>query len=115
MGRSGARQHPPAPPRTRGQTSMTASPAFDHDSFVHRHVGTDASAQRHMLDTLGLESVDELIERAVPSTVLLEPDTEPAVPPGISETAALEELRTLAQRNKIRNPPTVTCYSGTQT
>src|SRR5690625_5650141 len=54
---------------------MTASPAFDHDSFVHRHVGTDASAQRHMLDTLGLESLDELIERAVPSTILLEPDT----------------------------------------
>ena len=94
---------------------MTASPAFDHDSFVHRHVGTDASAQRHMLDTLGLESLDELIERAVPSTILLEPDTGTAVPPGISETAALEELRTLAQRNTVRRSLLGQGYYGTHT
>src|SRR5699024_12246743 len=81
---------------------MTASPAFDHDSFVHRHVGTDASAQRHMLDTLGLESLDELIERAVPSTILRGPDAGTAVPPGISETAALQGRRALAQRNTVR-------------
>ena len=94
---------------------MTASPVFDHDSFVRRHVGTDARAQRHMLDTLGLDSMDELIERAVPSTILLEPDTGTAVPPGISETAALDELRTLAQRNTVRRSLIGQGYYGTHT
>src|SRR5699024_5156348 len=86
-----------------------------HDSFVQRHVGTDASAQRHMLDTLGLEGLDELIERAVPSTILLEPDPGTAVPPRDSETAALEAPRTLAPRNTVRRSLLARGYCGPHT
>ena len=94
---------------------MTASPAFDHDSFVRRHVGTDTDAQRHMLETLGLDSLDELLQRAVPSTILLEPDTGTAVPAGISETAALDELRVMAERNTVRRSLIGQGYYGTHT
>ncbi|WP_114855054.1 aminomethyl-transferring glycine dehydrogenase [Brachybacterium sp. YJGR34] len=97
---------------------MTASTAPDHDSFVRRHVGTDTDAQRHMLEVLGYESLDEMLRAAVPRTILLEDgDGDPAssVPPGISEPAALEELRALAERNTVRRSLIGTGYHGTHT
>ena len=51
---------------------MTASSVHAHDSFARRHVGTDPDAQRHMLEVLGYESLDELLTAAVPSTILLD-------------------------------------------
>ena len=38
-------------------------------SFAERHIGTDATAQRAMLDALGYESVDALVEAAVPASI----------------------------------------------
>ncbi|MDN6304029.1 MAG: glycine dehydrogenase (aminomethyl-transferring), partial [Brachybacterium sp.] len=99
---------------------MTASSAHAHDSFVRRHVGTDPDAQRHMLDVLGYESVDEMLTAAVPSTILLDQgegarSLESVVPGGISEPAALEELQTLADRNTVRRSLIGLGYHGTHT
>ena len=70
---------------------MTDPSVLAHDSFVRRHVGTDPDAQRHMLDVLGFDSLDELLTRAVPGTILLEAEDRGVVPPGIDEAAAVEE------------------------
>src|SRR5699024_10245575 len=94
-------RHPPPVARlSQGHHSMTASSAHAHDSFVRRHVGTDPDAQRHMLEVLGYESLDDLLTAAVPSTILLDAaaegpgSLESVVPAGISEPAALAELQT---------------------
>ncbi|MCT1386283.1 aminomethyl-transferring glycine dehydrogenase [Brachybacterium sp. p3-SID1565] len=94
---------------------MTDPSVLAHDSFVRRHVGTDSDAQRHMLDVLGFDSLDEMLTRAVPGTILLEPETRGVVPPGVGEAAALEELRALARRNTVRRSLLGLGYYGTHT
>ena len=97
---------------------MTASPVSDHDSFVRRHVGTDSAAQRHMLEVLGFESLDEMLRAAVPGTILLEEGpagAASAVPAGITEPAALAELKALASRNTVRRSLMGMGYFGTHT
>lgn len=94
---------------------MTDPSVLAHDSFVRRHVGTDPDAQRHMLDVLGLDSLDELLSRAVPGTILLEPEKRGVVPDGVTESAALEELRALTRRNTVRRSLIGLGYYGTHT
>ena len=65
--------------------------------FVDRHVGPDATEQRSMLEVLGLDSLDELVARAVPSAIR---DDTLALDPACSEEEALARLRTLATRNR---------------
>src|SRR5699024_5683039 len=61
---------------------------------------------------------DQMLEAAVPSTILLEHDgteTASAVPPGTTEPAALHELRELADRNTARRSLIGMGYHGTHT
>jgi glycine dehydrogenase len=89
--------------------------SFDHDSFVPRHVGTDAADQQHMLQTLGLASLEELLERAVPGTILLDPRTDDALGHGATEAEAIAELRGLAATNTVRTSLLGEGYYGTLT
>ncbi len=50
-----------------------------------------------MLDELGFTSLDELITRAVPQSILS--STPLDLPPGLSEQVALSELKNLADQN----------------
>jgi glycine dehydrogenase len=69
------------------------------DRFVGRHVGPDPDEQARMLDELGLASLDELVDRAVPDSIRTR---EPLrLPAPRSETGALARLRELAQRNEV--------------
>lgn len=77
---------------------MTAAP------FVRRHIGTDAAAQRVMLDALGYDSVDALVERAVPASIHVHPRETSSIPPAASEAEALAELRELAGQNRTARP-----------
>ena len=54
--------------------------------FTDRHIGTDAGAQAQMLAALGYETVAELVERAVPASILREPGV--ASDDGTAEPAA---------------------------
>ncbi|MGP5709004.1 aminomethyl-transferring glycine dehydrogenase [Brachybacterium alimentarium] len=87
-------------------------------SFVRRHVGTDSDSQRHMLEVLGYENLDEMLQAAVPGTILLDREADAArssVPAGIDEPAALAELRGLADRNVVRRSLIGLGYHGTHT
>ncbi|WP_227488190.1 aminomethyl-transferring glycine dehydrogenase [Brachybacterium subflavum] len=94
--------------------TSTASP-FPHDAFVHRHVGTDPDAQRRMLEAVGVEDLDALLEAAVPGTILLDPRTDDALGDGASEAEVLSELRGLARANTVRTPLLGEGYYGTVT
>jgi glycine dehydrogenase len=72
--------------------------------FASRHIGTDRSSQRVMLDALGYDSVDELVDAAVPASIHVDAfrsAAESVLPPAATERQALAELRTLARRNTV--------------
>ncbi len=74
--------------------------AGGYGEFARRHIGTDAAAQRRMLDVLGYDSVDALVSRAVPASIHAAPVTESTIPDAATEAEALAELRALATQNR---------------
>ncbi|HEY5223591.1 MAG TPA: aminomethyl-transferring glycine dehydrogenase [Microbacteriaceae bacterium] len=85
--------------------------------FSTRHIGTDRDAQSTMLRALGYDSVDALVEAAVPRSIAIEAqvsdtaDTEASashtiadsvIPRAASEREALVELRALATKNTVQ-------------
>ena len=57
--------------------------------FAERHIGTDAAAQRTMLDALGYDSVDALVRAAVPASIQSPPRSTTDIPPAATEAEAL--------------------------
>ena len=74
--------------------------SFDSEgSFVPRHVGPSDDQIKNMLATLNLDSLDHLIERAVPANIRL---TKPLdLPVGVGEARLIETARELAAQNQI--------------
>ncbi|WP_341998396.1 aminomethyl-transferring glycine dehydrogenase [Microbacterium sp. LWH7-1.2] len=72
--------------------------------FADRHIGTDAAAQRTMLDALGYDSVDALVEAAVPASIHAKPRATSDIPSAATEAEALAELRVLASQNRTARP-----------
>jgi glycine dehydrogenase len=83
------------------------------DDFVRRHIGPGESQIAAMLESLGLKSLDELIERAVPEQIRAERPLE--LPPVLSEREALHRLREMADRNKVFTSLIGMGYAGTVT
>ncbi|MBN9606414.1 MAG: aminomethyl-transferring glycine dehydrogenase [Actinomycetales bacterium] len=85
--------------------------------FVDRHIGLDAAAQRQMLRVVGHDSIEALMDAAVPASIrLAHGDTgELTLPPAATETEALAELRALAGRNTVTRSMIGLGYSGTIT
>src|SRR4051812_13414655 len=69
------------------------------DSFVRRHLGSNAAEIAAMLRTLGQPSLDALIDAAVPAKIR---NAKPlALPPGRGEHETLAELRAIAAKNRV--------------
>jgi len=69
------------------------------DSFVRRHIGPSPAHVAEMLATLGLSSLDDLIDRCVPQSIR---SSKPlALPRPLSEAEQLEQLAALASKNTI--------------
>lgn len=81
--------------------------------FVDRHIGPDQPEIRSMLETVGAESLDDLIDRAVPDTILSH--RLPDVPGPMTETAALEWIRQIADKNEVLQSFIGMGYYGTIT
>ena len=73
-------------------------------SFQERHIGTDAAAQRTMLDALGYDTVEALVTRAVPASIQAAARSTSDIPPAATEAEALAELRVLASQNRVARP-----------
>jgi glycine dehydrogenase len=77
--------------------------------FSERHIGTDAAAQRTMLDTVGVgtaryDTVDALVRAAVPASIHVHPRSTSGIPVAATEAEALAELRVLASQNRAARP-----------
>ena len=48
---------------------MTLPPITDSASYLARHTGPDASEEQVMLDALGYESLDALVDAALPADI----------------------------------------------
>jgi glycine dehydrogenase len=81
-------------------------------NFAQRHIGPSPAQQQRMLATLGYSSLDELTDAALPAGV-----TRPQLdlPPPMSESEALAELRRLAGRNQVLTSMIGLGYYGTIT
>ena len=79
--------------------------------FLHRHVGPDESQVRAMLDTLGLDTLEELVEATIPASIRLR--GELALPREVGERSLLKRLRRLAARNDVFRSYLGMGYHGT--
>ena len=68
------------------------------DSFVRRHIGPTYAEQQTMLQTLGYDSLDDLMDAAIPAGIRATA-THDALPPAVSEAEVLAGLRELSERN----------------
>lgn len=70
-----------------------------NQDFTRRHIGPDQRETQQMLDELGLDTVEQLIQQTVPESILLKDGL--SIGEGLSEQAALKELKALANRNQV--------------
>ncbi len=69
------------------------------DTFARRHIGPDAAEVAEMLDVLGIDSLDALIDATVPEAIRLD---QPLNLPGArGEAEVLAELSNLASDNEV--------------
>lgn len=69
------------------------------DKFVNRHNGPRKNDVKNMLEKIGTNSVDELIDQTIPSAIRLK--TPLNLPTGMSEYDYHKYLRAIASKNKI--------------
>ena len=68
-------------------------------SFLSRHIGPDADDLTTMLGAVGAESLDQLIDRAVPESIRMRESLD--LPEPLDEPEALSALRRIASRNTV--------------
>jgi glycine dehydrogenase len=85
--------------RDRGITTAPLSELQRENDFVRRHIGPDEDDKAAMLLLLGARDMDELVEKAVPAVI--RDGRKLALPPPMTEAAALAALRELASRNCV--------------
>ncbi|WAB83930.1 aminomethyl-transferring glycine dehydrogenase [Microcella daejeonensis] len=82
--------------------------------FTDRHIGIDQDARRLMLDALGFESLEAMMDAAVPAAIRQQAPLR-TLPAPATEAEALAELRTLADHNTVRRSLIGQGYYGTIT
>ncbi len=83
--------------RTRQETPVPAIPT--PDTFVSRHIGPSDADVRDMLQTLGMPSLDALIDATVPANIRFRRAL--ALPPATSEQEALADFRAMVAPNEV--------------
>ncbi|WP_284336448.1 aminomethyl-transferring glycine dehydrogenase [Comamonas sp. NoAH] len=85
----------------------------DSENFARRHIGPSAVDEAHMLASIGQPSVQALMNAIVPGNILRQ--TPMDLPAPLSEQEALQELKTIASRNRILKSFIGQGYYGTHT
>lgn len=80
--------------------------------FKSRHIGPRAEEIQQMLDTIGVNSMEELIEKTVPSNIRLEGELN--VPKAMSEFQFIKHLKQLGGKNKLYKSYIGLGYHGTK-
>jgi glycine dehydrogenase len=83
------------------------------EQFADRHIGPAPADVAHMLGALGLPSLDELLDQAVPSSIR---DDKPLdLDDALTEPETIARLRALADRNEVVTSLIGQGYHGTHT
>src|SRR5215475_3728541 len=102
-------------PQIRKIDAMTPNPELsdvrDPADFVHRHIGPSPADMTQMLETVGVASIDELIEQTVPNAIRQRVPLD--LGPALSETDVLQKLRGMAAGNKVLTSLIGQGYYGT--
>ena len=69
------------------------------EGFARRHIGPSKTDKQAMIKALGLASMDDLVERVVPSGIMSQAPL--SLEKGRTEQQALADLRAIAAKNKV--------------
>ena len=83
--------------------------------FVDRHIGPNQYQIQTMLLELGYKDLDSFISSVVPQNIHIKGEIEKSLPTGISEVAALAEIKQIAEKNKVMKSLIGSGYYGTIT
>jgi glycine dehydrogenase len=72
---------------------------LQQQEFIGRHIGPDETEAKQMLETIGMQSIDELIDKTVPAAIRLKAPLQIGEP--VSEFEYLSELKKIASLNKV--------------
>jgi len=70
-----------------------------HSEFISRHIGPNSSDTQEMLRTIGVASVEELIEKTVPDSIRMQHSLN--LPAGMSEHEYLDHIKEVSLKNKV--------------
>ena len=79
--------------------------------FIRRHIGPDREQLAAMVAALGLESLEQIVQRAVPDTIVSR--TPLALTDTISERAVISHLSRMRERNRVHVSMIGMGYYGT--
>jgi glycine dehydrogenase len=79
--------------------SGVARGASNEGPFIERHIGPGAEELREMLEEMGYDSLNDLIDAAVPEQIRIRGQLD--LPPGRSEFEVLRRLASLAGLNQV--------------
>ena len=82
------------------------------DSFIPRHLGPREDDIVKMLGTLGVDSLEQLADQAVPPSIRVGRALD-ALPDGLGESGALALLQSMASQNEVRRTWIGMGYYGT--
>ncbi len=84
------------------EASSVANALNPSDTFPRRHIGPDANDIRAMLDAIGCDSLDDLIDETIPESIRFkQPLTLANCPDNQGEFEVLQRLRTMSLKNKV--------------
>ena len=72
-----------------------------YDNFVTRHIGPREDDVKKMLKTVGVSSMDELIDQTVPANIRLKKPLK--LQEGLTERKYYRKILSLAAKNKVFN------------
>ena len=81
--------------------------------FIARHIGPDSADEARMLAALGLPSLDALIDKVLPASIVRSKPMD--LPAPVTEADALAELKALASKNQVLKSFIGQGYYGTLT
>ena len=95
------------------ETFEPATPETSFGPFVARHIGPNEAEITAMLDVVGADSLDGLIDETVPGAIRQTTPLE--LPPALDEPAALARMAELAGKNEVKRSLIGIGYYGTHT
>ncbi|WP_448211073.1 aminomethyl-transferring glycine dehydrogenase [Colwellia sp. MEBiC06753] len=98
---------------TQSQSNNTLTDLEQTQDFIRRHIGPNEAQTQAMLNDIGAESVDALIDEIVPANIRLA--DLPAIEESKTEVQALSDLKAVASKNQVNKTYIGLGYYGTLT